>query len=1019
MKKTLLSFFLLFAWMFSWHIASANGGPDCSSATVATQGVNHCDHAGVVDQWFTYTVTSDCILTITSCGYTTSATEVNIINSCSFPYVKAYNTQCGSTAPYQSNLVYKASAGEVLLIRWSSLGAAASYDWSLTEAPLPVGSTAETAIPAVEGINNTNHYGSTIDQWYFFTPNVSGLMTITNVEGLTNGKYIAIYAKEDNKYIYITSVSNYSEFSQFLTAGVTYYICWQYAMNPDFHSWRLTFSPRAAQLGDACNIPIVASLGQNSASNEVGAQWFTYTPTADGMATVSTCGLTQEDTYVEIYKDCNSQFIADNDDFCDHQASVAFPVVKGQPYLIKWKNTFTSGTYSWNLSLRNYSTETNITSFEFPNKTLSSTIDANNHAIAVTVGKNEDISALIPTFTLTDGAHVSVGGLVQESGIDGNNFTSPVVYTVMAEDSTTTTDWTVTVTNASNESGANDILSYTFDEPTDSTVIDAVNHTITGYIPSNQNITTLTANFALSIYANASIGATPQVSRSTVNDFTSPVTYTVTAEDGTTQDWVVTVVQNAQASGETCSDPIVAVEGENHANYDYFTQYFIYTPTEDGVIGISYCGTSNYYYNIYSDCSTMIASNYLKCGMEDKYAVQAGVPVIVRWTDIAGDSWHLTKYGVSSQKQLYYFRIQGSIGYPSVNEANHSLSCTVNPTVDLSKLKVVFDLSIGATAYIGTTQIFNNDTLDFTGPVTITVKAQDGSTQDYVVVVTKRALGTGNSLNAFLVNNQEGNTVIDVANHTVKVGVVAGTDRTMIFPRFGLSDYASASIGGNVQSSGKNVVDFTNPVTYTITSEAGDAQDWTVTVVEGAEKNIYADITSFRLDEQTQQSVIDEADKTILTYVANGIDRSTLIPTFYLSTGATAKVGATPQQSGVTANDFTAPVVYSVTSEDGLTTTDWTITVSVINGIADNTLASNANVFPNPSNGQFSVELNMPVSGKIQMDVFSVTGAKVLSQTVDGSKGMLSVDLSSYSTGIYYLRMRMNGKTVTLKLLRN
>jgi hypothetical protein len=38
-------------------------------------------------------------------------------------------------------------------------------------------------------------------------------------------------------------------------------------------------------------------------------------------------------------------------------------------------------------------------------------------------------------------------------------------------------------------------------------------------------------------------------------------------------------------------------------------------------------------------------------------------------------------------------------------------------------------------------------------------------------------------------------------------------------------------------------------------------------------------------------------------------------------------VNGTPQISGVTSNDFSAPVVYHVVAEDGIVSKDWTVTV--------------------------------------------------------------------------------------------
>ncbi|HUW06755.1 MAG TPA: T9SS type A sorting domain-containing protein [Williamwhitmania sp.] len=1118
MKKSLLTVFLLFAWLVAWQSAIADGGTSCGTATVATQGINHCNHAGAVDQWFTYTTTSDCILTISSCGLTTSATDVNLLhNSCDNQYLIGGPTYpCGSTWPYQSKLTQWVYKGNTVLIRWNSLGGSASYDWSLTEAPLPAGSNAEMAIPAQEGLNSTRAWynNDSYLEWYTFTPNVDGEMDITNPLNANQDQsyfYYALFVKNGNDYLNVGYSNNYGEGSTFLTAGNTYYIEWYTGFY--FHLWNLTFSPRvrAPQPGEACTTALPATVGINSASNAAGPQWFTYTPSSSGVATISTCGLTEADTYVMVYDGCVPNYIARNDDGCGRQSRVHFPVVQGHPYFIQWLNDNTSATYSWSLSLQAYSTETGISSFVFPGKTLSSAINSTDHTVSVEVGMHEDVSSLTPTFALAQGATASVNGAWQESGRDTNDFTSPVVYTVVAEDSTTTTDWTVSVTKAIAANSGKAILAYAFVTPTDSALIDAASHTITAYIPFNQDLTSLVADFSLSAYATASIGAMPQVSGSTANDFTAPVTYTITAEDGATQEWMVTVVQNAVVPGETCSDPIVAVEGENYANNAYTNQYFIYTPTEDGRIGLSGCYSSSKLYILFSDCSNQVGSGSMFCGREDTYIVKAGVPRIIYLKDIRGESWHLSKYGPSSEKIFYYFRVQGLSDIAVANSDDHTINLPFDPTTNLSSLQTEFLLSDGATLYIGDTQLFKNDYLDYTNPFTLTIKAQDGSTQDWQVIATKRAVGTGNSFLQFGVDGQVGDAVIDTANHSITVGVAAGTDLNWLSHYFILSNYASAARDGFTVHVSNDDLDFTNPVTYTITSEAGDAQDWTVTVVEGAVQNIYADITSFRLDQQSHQPLINKATRTVLVYVAKGTDHSALIPTFYLSAGATAKVGAAlqesevtandftapvvysvtsedglttrswevrvvdtetdfvafslqgqasstidiasrsitvnmpygsslanlaatftlsgggatakvgaaPQQSGVTANNFTAPVVYSVTSEDGLTTTDWTVTADVLNGIADNTLASNAHVFPNPSNGQFNVELGTPVLGKIQMDVFSVTGATVLSQTADGSKGTLSVDLSGYQAGIYYLRMRMNGKTVTLKLLRN
>lgn len=54
-----------------------------------------------------------------------------------------------------------------------------------------------------------------------------------------------------------------------------------------------------------------------------------------------------------------------------------------------------------------------------------------------------------------------------------------------------------------------------------------------------------------------------------------------------------------------------------------------------------------------------------------------------------------------------------------------------------------------------------------------------------------------------------------------------------------------------------------------------------------------------------------------------------LVANFKLVPGATVKVGTVVQQSGITANNFTQPVVYTVVAQDGITTRNYTVQVNV------------------------------------------------------------------------------------------
>ena len=74
-----------------------------------------------------------------------------------------------------------------------------------------------------------------------------------------------------------------------------------------------------------------------------------------------------------------------------------------------------------------------------------------------------------------------------------------------------------------------------FSTPTSAAVvINTVTKTITLDVPNGTVVTGLVATFRLSNSATAKVGVTTQVSGTTANNFTSPVTYAITAKDGVT-----------------------------------------------------------------------------------------------------------------------------------------------------------------------------------------------------------------------------------------------------------------------------------------------------------------------------------------------------------------------------------------------------------------------------------------------------------------------------------------------------
>lgn len=87
-----------------------------------------------------------------------------------------------------------------------------------------------------------------------------------------------------------------------------------------------------------------------------------------------------------------------------------------------------------------------------------------------------------------------------------------------------------------------------------------------------------------------------------------------------------------------------------------------------------------------------------------------------------------------------------------------------------------------------------------------------------------------------------------------------------------------------------------------------------------------ARMLSFSLPNQIGSSVINSDDGTITAVVAGS--RTSMAATFQSSTDSTVTVGGVTQVSGVTTNNFTSDVTYTVTSESG-NSIDYVVTVSL------------------------------------------------------------------------------------------
>ncbi len=219
---------------------------------------------------------------------------------------------------------------------------------------------------------------------------------------------------------------------------------------------------------------------------------------------------------------------------------------------------------------------------------------------------------------------------------------------------------------------------------------------------------------------------------------------------------------------------------------------------------------------------------------------------------------------------------------------------------------------------------------DFTNPVIYTLTAEDDTTCDYTVSVTKESSENTNSLIAFsfLAIDNSGLSAdiagfIDGIGGKVNVLVPSETDVTGLVPTIVMS-------GSSISPASGIATDFTSPVIYTITAEDGTTRDYTVTVIVAAPDSDKA-ITAFSFlkadNPGLKLNITGEiTDSTITVEVPYGIDLTDLVATFS-TTGEFVTVDGTKQVSGDVSNDFGTPLIYKVVTVD-LTTREYTVNVS-------------------------------------------------------------------------------------------
>jgi len=538
-----------------------------------------------------------------------------------------------------------------------------------------------------------------------------------------------------------------------------------------------------------------------------------------------------------------------------------------------------------------------IASFSFAEQTGPAVIDANAHTVAIQITNGTNPNGLVATFAISAGATAKVAGTIQVSGTTTNNFTSPLTYLVTAADNSTQ-NWKITVSIA--VSNAKAITSFSFAEQTHPAVIDATSHTIAIEVANGTNPNGLVATFAISAGATAKVAGTNQVSGTTTNNFTSPVTYLVTAADNSTQNWTVTLtVKPALSSAATLTSTIGTVStggtvSETLMNVPYGTML--------AALKEAIMPAANATFEVYDADGTTVATT-----------LATGMKVIVTAED--GTTKVTYTIGVMAAPPSAAATLTSTIGTVSAGGTANETITNIPHGTTVAELKAAITPAAGALLEVYTVDGTTVAT-DLASGYKVIITAEDGTTKvTYTLTVTAAppsaaatlmstigTVSTGGTANETITNIPHGTTLAEL-----KAAITTALGAT-----FEVNKVDGTTVATDLASGYKVIVtaeDGTTKVTYTLT-------------VTAAPPSAAATLTSTI----GTVSAGGTANETIAN-VPHGTTLAELKAAITTASGAKFEVYKT---DGTTvATDLASGYKVIVTAEDGTTKLTYTLTVTL------------------------------------------------------------------------------------------
>ena len=429
----------------------------------------------------------------------------------------------------------------------------------------------------------------------------------------------------------------------------------------------------------------------------------------------------------------------------------------------------------WQVVVNQLHTNTDFLTFEIPGQLGEAEIDQEQNTVEIRMLKGDDLSGLSPSFTLSPGASAYVDDNIQTSGSTPQDFSSPVKYTVIAEDSINISEWTVNVVLDEFSSECH-FKSFSLPEQVKPADINTDNgHVfILAEAENTEELSDVAPVFTLSEGAFCQVDDVKQFSGESKQDFTEDITYQVIAEDGISKmNWSVDVeiLKPGMATKTEFLDFSIQGQVSSPVINPHMHRIDIILHKHEDLTKVPVD------YNLPDYATAYLGDSVLTPDM----VMDLSEPKTVRIVAADGQSsseWVIvaSKEPLSTETDIISFQLPNQSGFSTINASTHRIDALVKPGHDLSSLTAEFELSDGAVLMLEEDEVISGQTtIDYSKPVVCEVLAEDGTTTVKWIITVMHGYAVGvntKQKNHLFRMRQTGNGIYQISfNNALKSAV--------------------------------------------------------------------------------------------------------------------------------------------------------------------------------------------------------------------------------------------------------